>query len=56
MKTIYSLRDIFWDIRFQSYKKSDLLKRLNDELIKWWLKPLKQKELNKCWFYIVKDN
>ena len=56
MRTIYSLKDIFWDIRFQSYKKSDLLKRLNTELIKGWLKPLKQKELNKYWFYIVTNN
>lgn len=56
MKTIYSLKDIFWDTRFQSYKKSDLLKRLNRELTNWWLKPLKQKELNKFWFYIVENN
>ena len=56
MKTIYSLKDIFWDTRFESYKKSDLLKWLNAELVKGWLKPLKQKELNKCWFYIVTNN
>ena len=56
MKTIYSLKDVFWDTRFESYKKSDLLKRLNAELAKGGLKPLKQKELNKCWFYIVTNN
>lgn len=55
MRAYYSLKDIFGYIRFESYNKSDLLKRLNNTLQEWWLKPLKQKELKECWFYIVKN-
>lgn len=56
MKKHYLLKDIFWDVRFESYKKSDLLKRLNRELQNGGFKPIKQKELNEYWFYIITNN